>query len=235
MQKRIMNLGKALVEELRLDPGVDTLSRWMAHYIAEQMEIAENATINNKIEAEQRCFDTILKLWQHRSSLPNGQRPFERFEQIFRMLERLDPEKKQPFFYLNRNNSDKNKENENLQQWLDVAEGIDRVARIWLDYVFKQATLCATDERTIDWLRNSAGLQNIDDTSIIIRLLPKSILRDDENITENIQQQQHDLIMSRIEELKSFNDFNQQLLSILEQELEDLSVYDSLFDENDMK
>jgi len=43
MQKRIINLGKALVEELGLDTGVDTLARWMAHYIAEQMEIAKNA------------------------------------------------------------------------------------------------------------------------------------------------------------------------------------------------
>ena len=41
IQKRIINLGKALVEEIGLDPGVDTLARWMAHYIAEQMEIAE--------------------------------------------------------------------------------------------------------------------------------------------------------------------------------------------------
>ena len=77
MRKRIINLGKALIEELGLDPGVDTLARWMAHYIAEQMTIAENATGDDKIEAEQHCFETILKLWQHRSSLPNGRRPFE--------------------------------------------------------------------------------------------------------------------------------------------------------------
>lgn len=39
-----MNLGKALVKELNLDPGVDTTARWMAHYIAEQIERAENST-----------------------------------------------------------------------------------------------------------------------------------------------------------------------------------------------
>jgi len=30
IRKRIINLGKVLVEELNLDPGVDTLARWMA-------------------------------------------------------------------------------------------------------------------------------------------------------------------------------------------------------------
>lgn len=44
IQKRTMNLGKALVKELNLDPGVDTTARWMAHYIAEQIERAENST-----------------------------------------------------------------------------------------------------------------------------------------------------------------------------------------------
>ena len=35
IQERAISLGKALVQELELEPGVDTLSRWMAHYVAE--------------------------------------------------------------------------------------------------------------------------------------------------------------------------------------------------------
>ena len=72
IQERIFNLGKALVEELGLEPGVDTLARWMAHYIAEKITLAKNAHGDEKIKAEQQCFDAILKLWQHRSRLPNG-------------------------------------------------------------------------------------------------------------------------------------------------------------------
>ncbi len=67
MKEQVISLGKALVKELELEPGVDTLARWMAHYIAEQIAIAENATDDKKVEAESRCFETILKLWQHRS------------------------------------------------------------------------------------------------------------------------------------------------------------------------
>ena len=33
----VLALGKKLVDELGLDQSVDTLGRWMAHYIAEKM------------------------------------------------------------------------------------------------------------------------------------------------------------------------------------------------------
>ena len=36
-------LGKKLIDELGLDQSVDTLGRWMAHYIAEKMEDAQAA------------------------------------------------------------------------------------------------------------------------------------------------------------------------------------------------
>jgi hypothetical protein len=239
MRKRIINLGKGLVKELGLDPGVDTLSRWMAHYVAELMTIAENATGDDRIEAERHCFETILKLWQHRSSLPNGRRPYESFESIFRALERLDPENKQPYYFNNTNENslepDKTtKVTESVQQWLDVAWDIDQIVRIWLDYVFKQAALCATDENTIAWLKNSVGLRDIDDTSIIIRLLPDNLLGSGEVSAESLQQKESELINDRIKKLEAFSDFNQKLLSILRKELEDVLEDGSSVDEDDL-
>ena len=97
-RKRIISLGKQLVEELDLEPGVDTLARWMAHYIAEQMIIAEKSDGDDKAQAEKQCFETILYLWQHRSLLPNKYRPFENFDPIFRVLEKLDPDHKEPYY-----------------------------------------------------------------------------------------------------------------------------------------
>jgi hypothetical protein len=38
----IINLGKKLVTELKLDNSVNTLGRWMAHYLAELMVAVEN-------------------------------------------------------------------------------------------------------------------------------------------------------------------------------------------------
>lgn len=234
MQTRIINLGKSLVKELGLEQGVDTPARWMAHYIVEQMTIAENENGDKKVKAEQLCFDTILKLWQHRYSFPEGRRPFENFEPIFRALEKLDPENKKTYYYDNSRtvkSKTTNKAQENVQQWLDVAKGIDQVVRIWLDYVFKQAALDASDENTIDWIKNISGLQKRNDSSIIIRLLQKDLLDSD----EKIRQERIELIKDRIEKLEAFNGFNQSLLSILKGELKDMSKDDSSVNKDDSK
>jgi hypothetical protein len=175
IQKRAINLGKAIVDELGLDPGVDTLSRWMAHYIAEQIAITEHSEGEAKTRAEKRCFKTILNLWQQRFYFPKRHRPFENFEPIFRTLEKLDPENPKPFFYsfIDSQSSVQGNSIENsdeIQKWLDIAQGIDQAARIWLDYVFRLAAIQATDEKTIMWLENSVRISDSDDVSIIVYL-----------------------------------------------------------------
>ncbi len=98
LQEQIINLGKLFVQELKLDPGVDTFSKWMAHYIAEKMKVAEQALSDeDKKEAEKECFETILALWKHRWSLPSRKRPSEEFEPILKTLERLNPDAKEIF------------------------------------------------------------------------------------------------------------------------------------------
>jgi hypothetical protein len=221
IQKRIINLGKRLVKALKLDPGVDTLSRWMVHYIAEQMIIAENSRDNDKTKAEKKCFETILQLWDNRSSLPNGKRPFESFEPIFRALEKLDPENKHPYYfrYSDQNPSEFDKMRkipDPVQEWLDIAEGIDQIIRIWLNYVFKQAALCATDENTIEWLKNSIEFKDNDDSLIITNFLSDT----DE---ESKQQEKIKLLNEKIQKLEVFSNFNDKLLLILKEELKDIS------------
>src|SRR5258708_5779936 len=88
IQRQAITLGNKLVEELGREPNMDTLSRWMAHYVAEQIVIAEKTAGVERASAGERCFRTILALWEHRSSLPPGRRPFESFEPILRALER---------------------------------------------------------------------------------------------------------------------------------------------------
>ncbi|MFC3801021.1 hypothetical protein [Cohnella sp. GCM10012308] len=213
-----MNLGKALVTELGLDNSVDTFARWMAHYVAEQIVVAETATANSKAIAEKNCFETILKLWEHQESFPRGRRPFENFEPIFRALERLDPEKDEPFFWANLDDSPKGNVSEDVKYWLDVASGIDKVARIWLDYVFKQAALCATDDKTKSWIKNTVGLDK-KESSVIVKFLTEDGL-DNEMTSES---NKRELINSRIQQLQSFNDFNKKLMAIFERELEIMS------------
>lgn len=224
IQERIINLGKALVEELGRRVGTPT--RWMAHYIAEQMTIAENAVGDDKIRAEQQCFETILKLWQYRSSLPDGRRPFENFEPIFRVLEQLNPENEQPLYFsvpgTSSENDEQSKETNDVQQWLDIALAIDKAVRIWLDYVFKQAALCAIDEKTSEWLENSLALSKNDDTAIIINLL-KANCENPSEISDESKNMKKKLIKDRMEKLELFRDFNQKLLEIMKEELDNIS------------
>jgi hypothetical protein len=224
IQKRIINLGKALVKELGLDPGVDTLSRWMAHYIAEQMTIAENSIDDDRITAYKHCFETILNLWLHRSSLPPGMRPFENFDHIFRVLARLDPENSDPFFYrdllsLSSGTDDPNDDQNDLQQWLNIALGIDQAARVWLEFVFHQAAQEATDEKTRAWLENAINLPVSKDISIIVKLLDEEADRNDETISKPNSQKRIEKLESRIKQLDAFGDFNQQLREAIVAEL----------------
>ncbi|OXM82526.1 hypothetical protein CF651_30545 [Paenibacillus rigui] len=212
-----MNLGKALVKELNLDPGVDTTARWMAHYIAEQIELAEHSTGAEKKQAEERCFETVLKLWNRRSSFPNGSRPLENFEPIIRTLARLDPENERNFFFENRKEK-KDGVPEEVQKWLDLAEGIDEAARVWLKYVLEQAALAATDDSTIEWLENSVALQEDDHFSVIFRDLYSDI---DDIWGEGQKQNEmkRKTINSRIKKLEAFAELNQLLLSEYKNEL----------------
>lgn len=75
-QKKVIDLGKALVKDLELDPGVDTLSKWMAHYLAEKIELTKKLTGKEKKEAKKECFEITLKLWEHRYSAPPLKRIF---------------------------------------------------------------------------------------------------------------------------------------------------------------
>jgi hypothetical protein len=57
------------VEELELDPGVDTLARWMAHHLAELIDQADNAADPAvRAKASEQAVSTILRLWEHRSA-----------------------------------------------------------------------------------------------------------------------------------------------------------------------
>lgn len=208
IQKRTMNLGKALVNELNLDPGVDTLARWMAHYIADQITIVENSSGIEKKEAEERCFATILKLWNHRSGMPGENKPLMNFEPILQTLKRLDPENEHHFFFRNRK---KTKDNvpEEVQKWLDIANGIDEAARVWLKYVFKQAASAATDTDTLDWLENSAALQEDDPYSFILQDL---YIDDIWGETQNENEKKRKSLIKKIEKLESFAELNQLLL-----------------------
>ncbi|WP_158014545.1 hypothetical protein [Ralstonia solanacearum] len=85
----ILALGARLVRELKLEPGVDTLGRWMAHHLAELLEKERSTKGKERKEAQDRVVELILKLWSRREDLPGNANPLKRYEHALTMLDRL--------------------------------------------------------------------------------------------------------------------------------------------------
>jgi hypothetical protein len=95
--EEVLTLGERLVEELDLGKSVDTLSKWMAHYIAELISDARNTTDADKQKiAQEKCCETILRLWDHRASLPGNAKPLANLEPILKTI--LDLQSKNDFW-----------------------------------------------------------------------------------------------------------------------------------------
>lgn len=81
-----MELGRFLARELGADDGVDTLGRWMAHYLAEQLDAAERATGAEKEKIERGVSKLILDIWAQRRTLPGRADPLATYEKAAHTL-----------------------------------------------------------------------------------------------------------------------------------------------------
>lgn len=216
MKEEVLNLGKLLVNELGLESSVDTLSRWMAHYIAEQMRIIESAEEEEKMLAEERCFDTILKLWKHRSYYNGSMRPFEEFEPIFKTLDKLDPDNCNNYYFQNEYSRKNNSEKDDITKYLSLATSVDEVARVWLKFIFQSAAEAAVDEKTKKWIEAALPLEDNSEASLIVRILSRDELDDYEDNQENRIQ----YLERRIEQLEGFKSFSDELISMYKKEMD---------------
>ncbi len=166
--EKILELGRKLVEELGLVDSNDTLGRWMAHYVADLIIKAENATGNDKVTVQREAFDTILGLWKHRSQFPSGKRPFEELEPVIRAIESLDPENDTPrYFRTPRPPKGESAETSDQEKWLSLAEGIDYSAKVLIGSCLTEAAGAALD-KSKEWVKLT---EEIDDgvPEIVIR------------------------------------------------------------------
>jgi hypothetical protein len=76
-----------MVDELGLREGVDTLSRWMAHRVAELISRADNGDADAAHEASQ----LTLELWNRRSDWPTGWPPPRSAQAIERLADAATP------------------------------------------------------------------------------------------------------------------------------------------------
>ena len=122
-EEDIIILGKKIVEELKLEPSVNTLGRWMSHYVAELIREVENcATQEEKSIKQKECFDVILKLWQNRDHITGVSKPLKEMEPLIELLDLL---KKNDFSY---------------PYWLYSPDSIETPT--WKDFAKKVKTSC---------------------------------------------------------------------------------------------
>ncbi|WP_133161911.1 hypothetical protein [Deinococcus koreensis] len=223
------------MQELNLEPGVDTLSRWIAHYITEQIAIAESATGEEKAKAEERCFDSIMQLWQRRYALPNERSPFKDFASIFETLQRLNPENQKSFYigwkYHWDNLDDENpSDSGDAKSWLRMALSIDRTARVLIETTLRQAALCVTDSDVQAWLERTPDPSRDFDVQVIMKLVGNLDLDDERSnhSVENDSQESVDsfpddlskkAIEKRIQYLEAFLELAASFRSAFQEEL----------------
>ena len=222
MPKAVLDLGQALVEELGLDPGTDTLGRWMAHYIAELIEEAETAKVEERPAKFGQCADAILKLWEHRHQLPSGKRPFEGLEPILRAIESLDPTDNTPrYFRSQRMAADETEENDEPRKWLKLVDGLDYSAKILIRYCLAQAAQTALD-KSRKWvaLAEAAGVEDSIELPVLRIITDESDLLKGSDLNVRARK----LIEDRINRLDGFKVMVEVLASALRRQLKQVDV-----------
>lgn len=212
---KAIRLGNELVKVLELARG-DILARWMAHYIAEQMTLAESALGPEKAVAQSNCFNTILKLWQHRAFLPEGLRPFEKFDVIFRVLERLEPGESGGL-YRELWESRVAPEPDTVESFASMITSIDEAARLLIEQAVSLA-VCAACEESDETMLGDADVIEYDAGILLIREITKFNCRED--LTPEIARKREiEKIKMRLNTLSRFEAAAQGLRRLLSEEM----------------
>jgi hypothetical protein len=151
----VIALGKKIEQELGIEDDVDTLGRWMIHYIAELVDRAEKASGDQQETIRRECAEFIIKLWTHRASLSVRRYPLESFDKIMAALIRLRDER--PYYFRGINKEDKQKTSDNVQHWLKIAEEIDKIACDLVELCIEKAIGCAAEDEK-KWLGETLAL-----------------------------------------------------------------------------
>lgn len=217
----VVALGKKLVDELGLDESVDTLGRWMAHYIAEKMEAAESTTGEARDQKMSECRDAILKLWAHRSKLPNGQRPFREFERVFRALKSLELDNPTPRYFAQASMAvEQDEEGDATKRWLEKASATDRAAKALIRYCLANAAQDAVD-KSRDWVALAEAIAK--DEEVDIRAI-RAIVEGTKDFTpENPDDKARARVEELLDKLKAFTVASHELSAHLRAQLNQAS------------
>jgi hypothetical protein len=167
----VLTLGTRIVKELGVDDSVDTLGRWMAHYVAGLIQEAQEATSSTKHKKRSECAAFILELWKHRYELPLGNRPFDQWGPILSTLQELEVSDSQPHYFRPvRVAAAKDAVGPKTQKWLNAIDGVDYSARIIIRYLLVLAARTLPDQSK-EWVRLAMQAGQGDDDARVLQVL----------------------------------------------------------------
>lgn len=214
----ILDLGRRIVEQLRLDQEADILSRWMAYYVAELIHGIETANDESRASQLSKCADAILELWKYRATLPRGGRPFEDLDAILRALENLGSESQRPRYYPELlAQASETEERSEASEWIRKALSLDEAAKICIRYCLTRASRSSVD-RARPWieLAEAAGLEDSVELQVV------NLFASETHILESaLQDRYRKQIEDRIVRLESFMKISNLLISDLRKCLEE--------------
>ncbi len=205
-QERVISLGKKLLASLKKDEA-DEITSWMINYLAEKIDLAESGSE----EAKNSCIDVILKLWERRATLPNGTRPFENFEPIFKALYSLSPEAVNPRYFSNFSDEQGNETEGELASLIELGKNLDVAARTLISFIFEKAVETATDKDTVAWLQSISKTVSSSEYEFIIRHTEVS--------SPSAAEQRVNKLKSRITQLKTFEHISKSIRQGFKEEL----------------
>lgn len=157
----ILALGKKIVEELDLADSVDTLGRWMAHYVAELIQQAEQTTDQEQRTATQKvCFETILKLWDHRATALRDIQPLAGLKSAIALLKAANGRDEDNLYW-------RHDTRNTTYPWIDFVQSL----RQMVDNIVLYCVAGSVNEKILnkekEWVEQHGGFLSDDEQEIL--------------------------------------------------------------------
>jgi len=200
-EEEILKLGKKLIKELELVYTVNTLARWLAHYLAELMSnIDKCESEEEKNNLQRECCDIILEIWGKRERIPI-EKPTEKLKPIIDVISLLK-KNEHPFIrhrFLDKKNGLKNSNSSWLSFLGKVKNNSERIYRKSLISMISEELL----EKDKEWIEEHGSFLSDDEKSVV------EYLDSIREITISIHGEEEKEEKEKVEKL--FNELEEQL------------------------
>lgn len=202
----LIELGKRLVQEFKLEDKTDTLSQWMLHYLAELFERYDLSTSpEEKRTASVDIRDTIFKLWEFRYEQAHSQSSFKNIEKLVSTLRKLNLDNDDVFYTSLREYRDveETKDHNSPEYWYKYALKIDKASRLLIrncmlkGYAFNEAD----NQEIAELIRQIEAFDVYENLFSKFYSEQSAQEQDDKNIKNNILKIEE--LVSALNELKS--------------------------------